>query len=316
MSKVYLSSSEYPGVDSAVAIGAFDGFHLGHQRIVKELLAMSRKGSLDTVVYTFRRNPKLTTQKLGGLLSSNSERVELASQLGVDSIVLEDFSTRFQNLTPDYFVQGVLIGRLNARVVVVGEDFRFGRARTGDVELMARLLHDAGRRLVTVKPVLVDGKVCSSSVIRKAILAGDVEGAAKYLGRSYSLQGVVVAGNHVGGKLGFPTANVDVSDPMKLLPGNGVYVVRALIEGTVVGGVCNIGVRPTIVSGSRRTVEVHLLDFHRQVYGRLVTVQFVARLRDEQLFPSPGDLSRQISHDVAQARMVLGQCDAVRKKIS
>jgi riboflavin kinase/FMN adenylyltransferase len=316
MSKVYLSSSEYPGVDSAVAIGAFDGFHLGHQRIVKELLAMSRKGSLDTVVYTFRRNPKLTTQKLGGLLSSNSERVEFASQLGVDSIVLEDFSTRFQNLTPEYFVQGVLIDHLNARVVVVGEDFRFGRARTGDVELMAHLLHDAGRRLVTVKPVLVDGRVCSSSVIRKAILAGDVEGAAKYLGRSYSLQGVVVAGNHVGGKLGFPTANVDVSDPMKLLPRNGVYVVRAVIEGTVVGGVCNIGVRPTIVSGSRRTVEVHLLDFHRQVYGRLVTVQFVARLRDEQLFPSPRDLAQQISHDVAQARMVLGQRDAVRKKIS
>lgn len=316
MSKVYLSSSEYPGVDSAVAIGAFDGFHLGHQRIIKELLALGHRGALDSVVYTFRRNPKLTTQKLGGLLSSNNERVQFASQLGVDSIVLEDFSTRFQNLMPEYFVQDVLIDHLNARVVVVGEDFRFGRGRTGNVDMMARLLHDSGRRLVTVKPVLIDGKICSSSVIRKAILAGDVEGAARYLGRSYSVQGVVVAGNHIGGKLGFPTANVDLSDPMKLLPGNGVYVVQAVIDGAAAGGVCNIGVRPTIVSGSRRTVEVHLLDFHRQVYGRLVTVQFVARLRDEQLFSSPADLARQISHDVAQARMILEQRDAVRKKIS
>ncbi|MCX6086987.1 MAG: riboflavin biosynthesis protein RibF [Caldiserica bacterium] len=306
MSSVYLSSSEFPGIASAVAVGAFDGFHVGHQRIVRELVDCGRKACLATVIYTFRRNPKLTTRGIQGLLTTNSERVEYAGKNGVESIVLEDFSARFQGLSAEAFVREILVGRLNAWVVVVGRDFHFGKGRAGDAETMARMLDNMGRRLVVVAPVMVDGEPCSSSVIRTAIVGGDVERAARLLGRSYSIEGVIVTGNHMGGRLGFPTANVEVPDPVKLLPGNGVYAVRAVVDGAIVNGVCNIGVRPTIVATSRRTVEVHLLDFDRQVYGHLVSVRFAARLREEALFASPAALAKQISRDVLRARVILG----------
>ena len=306
MSSVYLSSSEFPGIASAVAVGAFDGFHVGHQRIVRELVDCGRKASLATVIYTFRRNPKLTTRSIQGLLTTNSERVAYAGMTGVDSIVLEDFSTRFQGLSADVFVREILIDRLNAQVVVVGRDFHFGKGRAGDAEAMSRMLENAGRKLIVVAPVMVDGEQCSSSSIRTAIAEGGVERAARLLGRPYSIEGVIVTGNHMGGLLGFPTANVEVPDPLKLLPGNGVYAVRVVVEGTIVNGVCNIGVRPTIVAASRRTVEVHLLDFDRQVYGHLVSIQFVARLRDEVHFASPAALVKQISRDVLKACVVLG----------
>jgi riboflavin kinase/FMN adenylyltransferase len=306
VSSIYLSSVEFPGIASAVAVGAFDGFHVGHQRIVRELVDCGNKASLATVIYTFRRNPKLLTRNIQGLLTTNSERVEFAEKTGVDSIVLEDFSARFQGLSAEAFVSEILISRLNARVVVVGPDFHFGRGRAGDAEAMSRILENAGRRLIIVAPVMVDGEQCSSSIIRTAIVEGNVERVAKLLGRSYSIEGVIVTGNHIGGRLGFPTANVEVPDPVKLLPGNGVYAVRAVVEGTIVNGVCNIGVRPTIVAASRRTVEVHLLDFDRQVYGHLVSIQFVARLRDEVHFASPAALVKQISRDVLKARIILG----------
>lgn len=306
MSSVYLSSSEFPKIASAVAIGAFDGFHVGHQRIVQELVVCGHKTSLATVIYTFRRNPKLTTRGIQGLLTTNSERVDYAGRSGVDAIVLEDFSTRFQAMPAEAFVSEILIDRLNAWIVVVGGDFHFGKSRSGDTETMSRVLGDSGRRLITVAPVMVDGEPCSSSIIRTIVAEGDVKHAAMLLGRFYSIEGVVVTGNHLGGRLGFPTANVEIPDPMKLLPGNGVYAVRAIVDGATVNGVCNIGVRPTIVAASRRTVEVHLLDFDRQVYGHLVSVQFVARLRDEVRFASPVALMKQISRDVLAARVILG----------
>ncbi|HZL82610.1 MAG TPA: bifunctional riboflavin kinase/FAD synthetase [Candidatus Deferrimicrobium sp.] len=309
VSSIYLSSSEFPGIASAIAVGAFDGFHVGHQRIVRELVDCGHEASLATVIYTFRRNPKLTTRGIQGLLTTNSERVEFAEKTGVDSIVLEDFSARFQGLSAEAFVSEILISRLNARVVVVGRDFHFGKGRVGDAEMMSRILDNAGRRLIIVAPVMVDGEPCSSSIIRTSIAEGDVERAARLLGRSYSIEGVIVTGNQMGGRLGFPTANVEVSDPVKLLPGNGVYAVRAVVDGVIVNGVCNIGVRPTIVAASRRTVEVHLFDFDRQLYGHLVSVQFAAHLREEVHFASPAALVKQISRDVLRARAILGSVD-------
>ncbi|MHB8105809.1 MAG: riboflavin biosynthesis protein RibF [Candidatus Cryosericum sp.] len=314
MSSIYLSSVEYPRIASVVAVGAFDGFHVGHQRIVRELVHWGQKASLATVIYTFRRNPKLVTRGIQGLLTTNSERVEFAEETGVDSIVLEDFSARFQGLSAQDFVNEILVTRLNARVVVVGRDFHFGRGRAGDAEMMARILDEAGRRLITVAPVMVDGEPCSSSIIRTCIAQGDVERATRLLGRFYSIEGVIVTGNQNGGRLGFPTANVEVPDPVKLLPGNGVYAVRAVVDGVTVNGVCNIGVRPTIVAASRRTVEVHLFDFDQQLYGHLVSVQFVARLREEVRFASPAALVKQIGRDVIRARVILGSVGGGRHR--
>ncbi|MGB9666558.1 MAG: riboflavin biosynthesis protein RibF [Candidatus Cryosericum sp.] len=312
MSSVYLSSSEFPGIASGVAIGAFDGFHLGHQRVIGELMARAKRASLSTVIYTFRQNPKLSTHGVRGLLTTNSERVDCAGRMGVEHIVLEDFSSKFQGMPPEAFVQDIVVGRLNARLVVVGSDFRFGSERAGDVDVMSRILGQSGRTLVVMDPVMIDGEVCSSSLIRSAVAVGDVERAAQFLGRPYSIEGVIVTGNRIGGRLGFPTANIEVPDPVKLLPGNGVYAVRALVDQTSVNGVCNIGVRPTVTAGSRRTVEVHLLDFHKQVYGHLASMEFVARLRPEIHFSSTAALVNQISQDVARTRALLGGSERPR----
>ncbi len=305
MSSVYLSSSEFPKIASAVAVGAFDGFHLGHQKVLSELFLHSRRPSLATVIYTFRRNPKLTTRGIHGLLSTNSERVEYADRWGVGAIIMEDFTPKFQALSPASFVQDILIGRLNARVVVVGENFQFGKARCGDIVILKRLLEESGRTLIVVPSVEVDGQTCSSSIIRSDVMRGSVEMAARFLGRFYSIEGVIVTGNQIGGQLGFPTANIEVSDPVKLLPGDGVYVVRVMLDGEIISGVCNIGVRPTIARDSRRTVEAHLLNFRRRVYGHLAKVEFVSRIRDEVRFPSAAALARQIQQDTATARRVL-----------
>lgn len=307
MTSVYLSSLEFSGVASAVAIGAFDGFHLGHQRVIMKLVSCAKRASLSTMIYTFRQNPKLATRSIRGLLTTNSERVDYAGKAGIENIVLENFSARFQEMPAEAFVRDIVVNRLNARVVVVGKDFRFGSARTGDVELISRILAESGRTVVAVDPVIIDGEVCSSSLIRSAVGEGDVERAADFLGRPYSIEGVIVTGNRIGGQLGFPTANIEVPDPVKLLPGNGVYAVRALVDGTAANGVCNVGVRPTMTAASRRTVEVHLLDFDRQVYGHLASVEFVARLRPEICFSSSAALVKQISQDVATARALLGQ---------
>jgi riboflavin kinase/FMN adenylyltransferase len=306
MTNVYLSSREYPGVASAVAIGSFDGFHRGHQEIIRKVRECSGTKGLTTVIYTFRRNPKLRTARIAGLLSTNSERVEYAGRHGILAIVMEDFTSRFQAMDAERFIRDILVARLNAHVVVVGEDFRFGKGRAGDIVVMEHTLEDEGRRLAVVPEVRVGEHSCSSSSIRAMIAGGQVDEAAVYLGRPYAVDGVVVTGNRVGGKLGFPTANIEVPDPVKLLPGNGVYAVRACIDGLPLAGVCNIGVRPTVSTDERRTVEVHLLDFHRQIYGHLARVEFVRRLRDEARFASPAALAAQIVKDIAAARALLG----------
>jgi riboflavin kinase/FMN adenylyltransferase len=305
VSSVYLSSSEFPGVASAVAIGAFDGFHLGHQRVIATLISSAEQASLSTTIYTFRQNPKLSSRSIQGVLTTNSERVDYAGKVGIENIVLEDFSTHFQGMPPEAFIRDIVLGRLNAKVVIVGRDFRYGRARAGDIELMSRILGDSGCKLIVIDPVIIDGEVCSSSLIRSLVTEGSVERAARFLGRPYSIEGVIVTGNRIGGRLGFPTANIEVPDPVKLLPGNGVYAVRALVDGIAANGVCNIGVRPTMTTASRRTVEVHLLDFDRQVYGHLASIEFVARLRPEIHFASSAALVKQIAQDVARTRALL-----------
>jgi riboflavin kinase/FMN adenylyltransferase len=242
------------------------------------------------------------------LLTTPERRVELLRAAGADEVIVQPFDAAFARLTPEQFVEDVLIRRLGARGVAVGGDFRFGAQRAGDVACLQRLLAEHGAEAVIVPPVTLEGQVVSSSQVRAALARGEVELAARMLSRVHDVTRTVIEGQKRGRTLGFPTANLALSGVM--LPADGVYAVVARVpdsEGRRLAGVANLGVRPTL--GAGRSLEVHLLDFAGDLYGKSLRVGFVARLRGEQKFPSLDALRAQIAQDVAAGRAALARCD-------
>ncbi len=271
----------------AVAIGTFDGVHLGHRRVVEEALATG----LPVRAVTFHPHPRgVVSGNLVELISTLERRLELLSELGVAETTVVEFTLELAAQEPEVFADERLA---DAAVIVAGENFRFGRRRAGDLELLERLGY--GVRAVP----LLDG--VSSSEIRRLLHAGEVEGAARLLGRPPELDGVVVAGDQRGGTLGFPTANLSV-DPALLVPKYGIYAgaARAGEAGTRRAAI-SIGLNPHY-GGEERRIEPHLLDFEGDLYGRRLVVELWQRLRDEQVFGSEAELVEQIARDVAATR--------------
>ena len=267
----------------AVALGTFDGVHLGHRRVIETAL---EAGSEPTVV-TFDPHPRTAFGNRVELLTTLERRLELLEELGVEAALVVEFTLQLARLEPEQFAEEVL-RPIGADVVVAGADFRFGRGRTGDLELLSSLGFD-------VRPVpLVEG--VSSSRIRDLVRAGDVEGAAKLLGRPVEVEGTVDTGEARGGTLGFPTANLDVR-PELLVPGNGIYAGAAAGHRAAV----SIGTNPHY-GGHQRRVEAYLLDFSGDLYGQRLVVELWRRLRDEQAFETESDLIEQIRADVELAR--------------
>lgn len=281
--KVARSPQELGGGPRAVALGTFDGVHLGHQRVIETAL---EAGPEPTVV-TFDPHPRTAFGNRVELLTTLERRLELLAELGVEAALVVEFTLELARLEPEEFAEEVL-RPIGAEVVVAGADFRFGRGRKGDLELVRSLGFD-------VRPVPLVGDV-SSSRIRELVRAGDVEGAAKRLGRPVEVEGTVVAGEARGGTLGFPTANLDVR-PELLVPGNGIYAGAAAGHRAAV----SIGTNPHY-GGHERRVEAYLLDFAGDLYGQRLVVELWRRLRDEQAFETENDLIRQIEADVELAR--------------
>lgn len=281
--KVARSPQELGGGPRAVALGTFDGVHLGHQRVIETAL---EAGPEPTVV-TFDPHPRTAFGNRVELLTTLERRLELLAELGVEAALVVEFTLELARLEPEEFAEEVL-RPIGAEVVVAGADFRFGRGRKGDLELVRSLGFD-------VRPVPLVEDV-SSSRIRELVRAGDVEGAAKRLGRPVEVEGMVVAGEARGGTLGFPTANLDVR-PELLVPGNGIYAGAAAGHRAAV----SIGTNPHY-GGHERRVEAYLLDFAGDLYGQRLVVELWRRLRDEQAFETENDLIRQIEADVELAR--------------
>lgn len=290
----------------AVAVGNFDGVHLGHQR----LLALARaraasRGALSTAL-TFEPHPVrvLRPQLAPPLVTSLPRKLELLAELGVGATVVQPFDLAYASTPADVFVSRDLAERLGCAEVVVGHDFTAGHERAG-VDTLRPLLASRGILLHVIEAVTADGLVVSSTKIREFLLEGNVEAASLLLTRPYDLDGVVAHGAGRGRVFGFPTANVDTS---ALLPANGVYVVRATVAGKTHGGVCNVGVKPTVETGARVVAEAHLFGFDgRDLYREKIRVAFLIRLRDERRFPSVDELRAQIAQDVARARGLLGE---------
>jgi riboflavin kinase/FMN adenylyltransferase len=298
---------------AAVTIGAYDGVHLGHQAVLRELRRRADASRLRTVVVTFDRHPAsvVRPESAPRLLTDLDQKLEVLRATGdVDEVVVVPFDHARSQEEPEDFVREVLVDALAARLVVVGEDFHFGRQRRGNVALLAELGARWGFETVGLGLVEVPGVPgpVSSTAIRRHVAAGNVTAAARLLGREYELRGTVVRGDQRGRTLGYPTANVAL-DPVLLLPGLGIYAGwYERPGGTVHAAAISVGRRPTFLDGDGAvpTLEAYLLDFDGDLYGEAARVRFAARLRDETKFDSVDALVAQMARDVDQARGLLG----------
>jgi riboflavin kinase/FMN adenylyltransferase len=286
---------------TVVALGVFDGVHLGHRAILARAVAQAENGDLEAIACTFDRHPLEVLQPARAPLpiSTMAERLELIAACGLDTTLVLEFTPQLAAVEPEAFVKDVLLDRLRARDVVVGVNHTFGRRARGDTRLLVELADGFGFRVDVVPPLVVEGLPVSSSAIRAALGRGDLRRAAACLGRDYAVAGTVVPGAGRGRQLGFPTANL-APDRVPLVP-TGVYACRATFDGRGHPAVVNMGVRPTF-GETALAVEIHVLDFTGDLYGKTVRLDFVDRLREERKFPGPEALRAQITADVAEAR--------------
>jgi riboflavin kinase / FMN adenylyltransferase len=292
---------------STVTVGSFDGVHLGHQAVLREIDRRARGAGRASVLVTFDPHP-LEVVNPGAappLLTTGPERLEILALSPLDYVLLVRFDRHLAGLTPEEFVGGVLLERCALRELVIGHDHGFGRGRSGDVETLRRLGASLGFDVDVVPPVDFGGQHVSSSRIRRAVAGGDLRTAGAMLGRRYGVVGRVGEGERRGRLLGVPTINLSELSPRKLLPPDGVYAVRVEWRGGSAGGMMNQGPRPTFQDG-RRLLEAHIFDFDGDLYGEWVRVEWIERLRDIQRFGSLEQLKQQLERDRASAVAALG----------
>jgi len=284
-----------------MATGVFDGVHVGHQAVIREAVRHARKLQGEAVVLTFHPHPSkiLRPDSAPPTLTTEQQDYELFTALDVDICVILDFTEKFSRCTATDFLDRMTQSAPSLRSIVVGPQWHFGHERKGDFKLLNSWVGSRSIEAFEVQPVLVDGEAVSSTTIRRLIAAGDIPAANTRIGRSYQLVGRVVRGDGLGAKLGFPTANLDVEN--ELVPAQGVYAARALIEGEVFIAAVNIGLRPTLSPSGSCTVEAHLLQFNGDLYGHHLRLDFLGRLRDERKFASVQELHAQIQQDAIAA---------------
>lgn len=293
---------------AVVTSGTFDGVHLGHQKILQRLNEIAHNHpDGQSVVMTFWPHPRTVvsndSQDLR-LLSTLDEKIALLEQAGVNQLIVIPFTRSFSQLTSEEFIRQVLINRIGTRKLVIGYDHRFGRDREGSFDYIRAHQAEFGFEVEEIPRQDIEAVGISSSKIRTALSEGQVATATRFLGRPYSVTGTVVKGRQLGRTIGFPTANLQVDDPVKLIPANGVYAVEVEQGGHTYGGMLNIGFRPT-VAGEHQTIETYIFDFNKDIYGEHMTLRFRAFLRPEQKFNGLPALVEQLGQDEQQARAVL-----------
>ncbi len=313
MPHVYSLADAHPNAPTVVAVGVFDGVHIGHQTLLHRLVARARERGCTPVVLTFHPHPDVVLGHTTGrfYLTSPERRAALLAELGFAWVVTHPFDERVRRMRAAAFVER-LVRHLHMRELWIGADFALGYKREGNVDFLRAEGARRGFSVRVVDLLVADGNgvIVSSSGVRQALRAGDVERAARWLGRPYRLAGEVVRGDQRGRTIGFPTANLDVWRE-QLLPANGVYAGWAHLDGETFAAVTNVGSRPTFDHGMV-TVEVHLLDFERNIYGACLAFDVVARLRAERKFADVDALVAQIRRDVERARTVLARVPARR----
>ncbi len=288
----------------SVALGNFDGVHLGHREIVKRTVEKAGETKAEAVVYTFDPHPRVVLNKAPELprITTHMERAEILEALGVDVLILAEFTERFAAQSPEDFVRNILVEELGARNLFVGFNYRFGKDRAGSAETLKKMGPEFDFNVHVIPPVKVGGERVSSSRIRDHLLKGEIREANILLGREFAMEGRVIHGHHRGKKLGFPTANIK-PEP-KLLPPPGVYAAFCRVGGVKRPAVMNIGYNPTF-KNRKVSFEVHILDFYDDLYGETVKAYLVERLRPEMTFSGIEELKDQIEGDIARCRGLL-----------
>lgn len=301
--KFYTSARTKINTESSVALGCFDGVHIGHSKIISTAVSTAKERSLTSVVWSFQAPPKgILSEKTDSItvLTPPTEKKRLIRNLGVDVLFCVPFNEKIAKLSPRDFFENILIKNLNAKHIFCGFNYRFGYKGEGDTKLLGALCEEFGISLTVIDEITVDNVTVSSSAIRSYLLSGKLENAQKMLGRPFALKGKVNDGQHLGRTLGFPTINQEV--PKNKIPiKSGVYLTRVKFGKTLKYGVTNIGMRPT-VNGTEPICETHILDFSGNLYGKNVTVEFIKFIRGEQKFNSLDELSKQVNKDISEAK--------------
>lgn len=307
--QIHYDLNNFKAVNPVVTIGTFDGVHLGHREVISELKRISALSDGHSVVFTFDPHPRIVLAPQEDslrLLSTTEEKINLMEEIGVDHLVIYPFTKEFSKLSYNEFIINILVGRMNISSLVVGYDHRFGQGRKGDFNSLELLSESLNFNVEQLSQLLVENKVVSSTKIRLALQTGDIIKANHFLGYRYTLTGKVIEGKQLGRKLGFPTANIEISDRYKLVPGDGVYAVFVETGGTIYKGMLNIGIRPTVnYNADHKSIEVHIFDFEDDIYNSNITLFFVEKLRDEQKFGSIVELQEQLFNDKLLAMKVL-----------
>lgn len=296
---LYIKGKDFDIEESAVTLGKFDGFHIGHRELLRDVI---NENGLKSVVFTFDLNPhNLFSENETKLIDTNAERELLLQDTGLYCLIDYPFTKETADTKPDAFVRDTLVNKLHVKKIVVGEDFRFGKGGKGDIRLLSELSGKYGFKLKVYKKLVCDGSVVSSTRIRSLIEKGDMEETEKLLGRPYTITGEIKHGNNIGHTVGMPTINQHPAQE-KLLPPFGVYVSDTELDGRVYRGITNIGIKPTIGTETRPGAETWLFDFNEDVYGHFARVRLHSFVRPEMKFDSLREVKEQVEIDAAKAR--------------
>ncbi len=296
-----------------LTIGTFDGVHLGHQSILSHLKNTAQKIGGETVVFTFHPHPRIALNPDDHgleLIQELDDRIKKLERMGIDHLILFPFTKEFSRLSATEFVRNILVNQLHIHTLTIGYNHHFGRNREGSIDLLNELAPIYGFFVDEIPAFVESEKSVSSTKIREAISAGDVQQAQAFLGEVYHFAGIVVEGDKIGNKIGFPTANINVSK-LQLIPKKGVFAVKVKFNGQIIEGMMNIGNRPTISENGERRVEIHLFDFSENIYGKNLVVYLIDRVREEKNFKSIEALTEQLKQDETRCRHILQQSSVV-----
>lgn len=289
-----------------VTIGTFDGVHLGHKKILEQIVENAHSQNCESLVLTFFPHPRTILQADSEMkqLNTLAEKTNLLSALGIDNLVIHAFDAAFSRLTAEEFVKQVLVDTFKIKKIIIGHDHRFGRNRTANIDDLIEFGNKFGFEVEEISAKQINEVSISSTKIRNALTEGNIELANNYLGYYYSLTGIVSKGKQLGRTIGFPTANIKIVEEYKLIPQNGVYIVQSNLDGIMYHGMMNIGTRPT-VDGTTQTIEIHFFDFQKELYNQKITISLLHRMRSEQKFESVDALKKQLDKDKITALAII-----------
>ena len=288
-------------------IGFFDGVHLGHRFLIEQVKELAKDQGLRSALITFPVHPRqvMKSDYRPELLTTPEEKIELLKAQGVDYCIMLDFTVELSQLSALSFMKDILQQRYNVSTLIIGYDHRFGHNRSEGFEDYVRYGQQIGMNVYRAQACMIDDLNISSSLVRTHLLEGKIDLSTRYLGYNYSIEGVVVGGYRVGRTIGFPTANLDLRESNKLIPSDGVYAVRVEVKGCLYAGMLNIGYRPTLDNGSKKSIEVHILRFDEDIYDEKIRLYFVSRIRSEMKFSRLDELIAQLKRDAAFVDSVL-----------